>query len=105
VLDYLQGRGRFTGGGPARPDLILMDLNLPKRDGREVLSLIKSDPELRSIPVVIISTSDREEDVRRVLEGGAAAYISKSKGFDTYTAEIAGVTKYVRPAPPESGRS
>ena len=76
------------------PDLILMDLNLPKRDGREVLRTIKNDSKLSHLPVVIVSTSDREEDVRFAFATGAAAYISKSKGFDTYNEEISNVAQY-----------
>ena len=94
---------RALGSGPrgrrfksARPDLILLDLNLPKRDGREVLGIIRADPSLRSIPVVIVSTSDREEDIRYALGSGARAYISKSRGFDRYSDEISEVIKYVQ---------
>ena len=78
------------------PDLILLDLNLPKRDGREVLRIIKEDVSLKTIPVVIVSTSDRVEDVSYAFETGAVAYISKSSGFDKFNHELAGVTKYVR---------
>ncbi|GFO69098.1 response regulator [Geomonas limicola] len=60
-----------------RPDLILLDLNLPRKDGREVLSEIKSDPELRSIPVVILTTSQAEEDVYRSYNLHANCYITK----------------------------
>src|SRR5438270_10692946 len=77
VLDYLYHDHDF--GDVARfptPDIILLDLNLPKRDGREVLKLIKSDPLLKQIPVVIVSTSDREEDVHYAFHTGAVAYIS-----------------------------
>jgi chemotaxis family two-component system response regulator Rcp1 len=97
VLDRLAGKGEHSSAGVLRPDLILLDLNLPKRDGREVLSLLKADPSTSAIPVVIISTSDREEDVRRAFDAGARAYISKSKGFDRYAEEISHVTKYVAP--------
>jgi two-component system response regulator len=78
------------------PDLILLDLNLPKRDGREVLRVIKTDPGLREIPVVIVSTSDREEDVSYAFKMGAVAYISKSSGFDKFNEQIAGIHKYAR---------
>jgi CheY-like chemotaxis protein len=95
VLDYLLRRPPYEDEARfPRPDLILLDLNLPKRDGREVLGIIGSDPSLRSIPVVIVSTSDREEDVRLALGSGARAYISKSKGFDRFTDEISEVVKY-----------
>jgi CheY-like chemotaxis protein len=76
------------------PDLILLDLNIPKRDGREVLMIIKQDPSLRAIPVVIVSTSDREEVVAYAFKTGAVAYISKSGGFDKFNAEMAAVAQY-----------
>jgi chemotaxis family two-component system response regulator Rcp1 len=95
VLDYLYRHPPFDDAARApRPDLILLDLNLPKRDGREVLGIIGGDPSLRLIPVVIVSTSDREEDVRYALDNGARAYISKSRGFDRFTEEISEVVKY-----------
>ncbi len=96
VLDYLYRQGRFSGPGSVRPDLILLDLNLPKRDGREVLGLIRNDPSLSTIPVAIVSTSDREEDVQYATGLGVIAYISKSTGFDRYTAEIVKVTQLAR---------
>jgi two-component system, chemotaxis family, response regulator Rcp1 len=98
VLDYLTRKGVFEN--PAfspTPDLILLDLNLPKRDGREVLAMIKNDPLLKDLPVAIVSTSDREEDIQFAFRTGAIAYISKSSGFDRYVAEIGTVTRYARP--------
>ena len=97
VLDYLFRKAPYDDEARCpRPDLILLDLNLPKRDGREVLGIIRADPSLRSIPVVIVSTSDREEDIRYALGSGARAYISKSRGFDRYSDEISEVIKYVQ---------
>src|ERR1051325_3092215 len=58
-------RGKHNGSGPPRPDLVLLDLNLPRKDGREVLQEIKSDPTLRSIPVIVLTTSSAEEDIAR----------------------------------------
>jgi CheY-like chemotaxis protein len=96
VLDYLFRKPPFDDEAAyPRPDLILLDLNLPKRDGREVLGIIGAEEGLRAIPIVIVSTSDREEDVRFAMENGVRAYISKSKGFDRFTDEISDVTKYV----------
>ena len=98
VLDYLYRRGAYTE--PERcpvPNLILLDLNLPKHDGREVLRIIKGDEGLKEIPVVILSTSDREEDVTFAFQHGAAAYISKASGFDKFNAELGGVLKFARP--------
>ena len=78
------------------PDLILLDLNLPKRDGREVLKMIKEHPDVKDIPIVIVSTSDREEDVTYAMQTGAAAYISKSSGFDKFNEELSSVLVYAR---------
>jgi len=97
VLDYLYRRELYMNPGASpTPDLILLDLNLPKRDGREVLKVLKNDPALKDIPVVIVSTSDREEDVSYAFENGAAAYISKSIGFERFTREISEVSRYAR---------
>ena len=68
-----------------RPDLVLLDLNLPRLDGREVLSIIKADPVLRSIPCVILTTSDAEEDVMRSYDLHANAYVTKPVDFSTFT--------------------
>jgi CheY-like chemotaxis protein len=100
ILDYLFRRGAYTDDVQyPMPQLILLDLNLPKHDGREVLKLIKNDPNLKSIPVVIVSTSDREEDVVYARENGAAAYISKASGFDKFNAELGAVLQFALPAP------
>ena len=97
VLDYLFHKNNYTDSEKYPiPNLILLDLNLPKRDGREVLKIIKSDSGLKDIPVVIVSTSDRVEDVSYAMQTGAVAYISKSSGFDKFNQELAGVPKYVR---------
>jgi CheY-like chemotaxis protein len=96
VLDYLSRKPPFDDDAVyPRPDLILLDFNLPKRDGREVLGIIGADERLRGIPIVVVSTSDREEDLRFAMEHGVRAYISKSKGFDRFTDEISDVTKYL----------
>ena len=97
ALDYLCRKNIYTDVTRyPLPDLILLDFNLPKRDGREVLKVIKNDPTLQEIPIVIVSTSDREEDITYAFQTGAIAYISKSRGFDKFTAELAGVAKYAR---------
>lgn len=78
LLEYLRGQGVFTSVGAARrPGLILLDLNMPRKSGREVLREIKSDPELRAIPVVVLTTSDSESDVTYSYSEGANAYITK----------------------------
>ena len=82
ALEYLRRDGRHTDA--VRPDLILLDLNLPKRDGRQVLSEIKGDPELRRIPVVVLTTSEAEEDVLRSYDLHANAYVTKPVDFDRF---------------------
>ncbi len=67
-----------------RPDLVLLDLNLPRKDGREVLAEIKSDPELRSIPVVVLTTSKAEEDILRSYDLHANAYVTKPVDFNRF---------------------
>jgi two-component system, chemotaxis family, response regulator Rcp1 len=75
ALEYLYKRGRF--GKARRPDLILLDLNLPRTDGREVLRIVKGDPELKMIPIVILTTSKQDEDVLDSYLQGANAYVRK----------------------------
>jgi len=95
ALDYLFRQNAYSDSAVSpRPHLILLDLNLPKRDGREVLRVIREDETLRHIPVVIVSTSDREEDVTYAFQTGAVAYISKSCGFDKFNEQLGGVAQY-----------
>lgn len=83
LLEYLGRRGRYGGpDAPARPGLILLDLNMPRVDGREALRAIKADPELRQIPIVILTTSRAEEDVFRSYDLGANSFISKPVTFN-----------------------
>jgi CheY-like chemotaxis protein len=95
VMDYLRGCGRFTGAaaGP-RPGLILLDLNMPRMDGREVLAAIKSDPELRSIPVVVLTTSKAEADIVRSYDLGANSFITKPVTFDGLVTVLREVGRY-----------
>ena len=83
LLDYLYQRGRFAGetGKAPRPGLILLDLNMPKMDGRDALKRIKGDPTLRDIPVVMLSTSRRDEDVVRSYQLGVNSFITKPVTF------------------------
>jgi two-component system, chemotaxis family, response regulator Rcp1 len=82
ALAFLRQEGKYAN--EARPDLILLDLNLPKKDGREVLAEIKEDPELRHIPVVVLTTSTAEQDVLRTYDLHANCYISKPVDFDQF---------------------
>ena len=82
LLQYLRGEGPYDEPGTApRPDLILLDLNMPKIDGREALAEIKADPNLRRIPVVVLTTSKAEEDIFRTYDLGVAGYITKPATF------------------------
>jgi CheY-like chemotaxis protein len=83
LLDYLMRRGRFTQPASApRPGLILLDLNMPKKDGRETLREIKADRDLRCIPVVVFTTSKASADIGAMYELGANSFISKPIQFD-----------------------
>lgn len=83
LLDYLLHRGRFAAEGASpKPGLILLDLNMPKKDGREALKEIKAYPELRRIPIVVMTTSKAEEDIYRSYELGASSFITKPVTFD-----------------------
>jgi len=77
-------RGQPPHEGAPRPDLVLLDLNLPRRDGREVLAEIKGDERLRTIPVVVLTTSEAEEDVLRSYALHANAYVTKPVDFDRF---------------------
>jgi two-component system, chemotaxis family, response regulator Rcp1 len=79
AMDFLFKRGEYTD--VPRPDLIVLDLNLPKKDGREVLAEIKSNPDLKRIPVVVLSTSRNEEDIIQSYELHVNCYISKSRNL------------------------
>jgi CheY-like chemotaxis protein len=80
--DMLNRRGEYAGA--RRPDLILLDLNLPRKDGRELLTEIKGDAELRTIPVVVLTTSEAEEDVLRSYQLHANAYVTKPVDFERF---------------------
>lgn len=83
LMDYLNRRGKFTDPETApRPGLILLDLNMPRKDGREALKEIKESPELRRIPVVVMTTSKAEEDIFRSYDSGASSFITKPVTFD-----------------------
>ena len=95
ALDYLFQRGRYTRGLNApRPDIILLDLNLPKRNGLEILEQIKHDDLLREIPVIVLTTSDRDEDVRRCYRNGANNYLTKPVQFDECVKLVANIEQY-----------
>lgn len=83
LMDYLKNRGKFAEKFYyPRPDLILLDLNMPRKDGREALKEIKNDPELKSIPVIVLTTSSTEEDIQRTYEMGVNSFITKPVTYD-----------------------
>jgi len=82
ALQFLRREGEYADA--PRPGLILLDLNLPRRDGREVLAELKDDPELRLIPVVVLTTSEAEDDIVRSYSLHANAYVSKPVDFDRF---------------------
>jgi CheY-like chemotaxis protein len=95
LMDYLHRRGKYEPPAAApRPGLILLDLNMPKKDGREALREIKSDPELRQIPIVILTTSKAEEDILRSYDSGASSFISKPVTFNGLVELMKGLSRY-----------
>lgn len=83
LLDLLAHRGSYAGEAAVpRPGLILLDLNMPRMDGQEALRIIKADPKLKSIPVVILTTSRAEEEIYRAYQLGANSYVTKPVTFD-----------------------
>jgi len=84
LLDYLYNRGKYSNKDEwPRPGLILLDLNMPRKDGREALVEIKNDPGLRRIPVVALTTSQAEEDILSTYEWGISGYVTKPMHFST----------------------
>jgi CheY-like chemotaxis protein len=77
-----------------RPDLVLLDLNLPRLDGHEVLSIVKSDPELRRIPIVVLTTSESEEDIFRSYDLHANAYVAKPVGFESFMSVVRQIDEF-----------
>jgi CheY-like chemotaxis protein len=95
LMDYLQRQGKYAPPAEApRPGLILLDLNMPKKDGREALREIKSDPDLRQISVVVLTTSKAEEDIYSSYDSGASSFISKPVTFEGLVDVMKGLGKY-----------
>lgn len=95
LLDYLHHQGSYTSlGEQPRPYLILLDLNMPRKDGREALREIKADPQLRRIPVVILTTSQAEEDIARTYDLGASSFIVKPHDFETLVSLVQTINHY-----------
>jgi len=95
ALDYLYRKGKFAEPDSSpRPDLILLDLNMPNLDGRAVLTRIKGDPELRRIPVVILTTSSQEEDILRSYDLGVNSYVTKPVRMEGFVKAIRDLEHY-----------
>ena len=95
LMDYLHRRGKFSNPHESpKPGLILLDLNMPRKDGREALKEIKSNDLLRRIAIVVLTTSDAEEDIVSSYELGVSAYIRKPVTFDGLISVIKSIGKY-----------
>jgi CheY-like chemotaxis protein len=95
LMDYLHRRGKYIPPAVApRPGLILLDLNMPKKDGREALREIKADPHLRQIPVVVMTTSKAHEDIFQSYDTGASSFISKPVTFEGLIDVMKGLGRY-----------
>jgi CheY-like chemotaxis protein len=92
AIAYMRKQGRYAD--VTTPDLVLLDLNLPRRDGREVLLEIKGDPDLRRIPVVVLTTSEAEEDVLAAYNLHANAYVRKPVDFDQFVAAVRAIDDF-----------
>lgn len=92
AMAHLRKQGRY--GESSRPDLILLDLNLPKKDGREVLAEIKTDPHLKRIPVVVLTTSQAEEDILKAYNLNANCYITKPVDLEQFLRIVKSIEEF-----------
>ena len=106
ALDFIYQRGKYSNSRDApRPGLILLDIRLPKVDGLEVLRQIKSDPEHKSIPVVMLTTSSRDEEIARAYDEGVNSYVTKPVEFAEFASKIKNIGMYwalITSLPPEN---
>ncbi len=95
LMEYLHREGKYTEEGSApRPGMILLDLNMPRKDGREALREIKADPKLRKIPIVVLTTSKAEEDILRTYDLGVNSFITKPITFDSLVTTLETLGNY-----------
>lgn len=95
LMDYLKRRGKYSDPASSpRPAILLLDLNMPKKDGREALDDIKADPALRQIRIIILTTSKADEDVYRAYDVSATSFITKPVNFDALVEAIKALGKY-----------
>jgi two-component system response regulator len=94
AVDYLFRKGSYAGTAWRSPSLILLDLNLPRMNGREVLERVRANPELRTVPVVVLTTSRRQEDVQQMYASGANTYIEKPQDFNRFVQVLQTIHRY-----------
>lgn len=95
LMDFLKRRGKYTDPATSpRPGLILLDLNMPRKDGREALMEIKADPELRAIPIIVLTTSKSEEDILKSYDLGVNCFISKPVLFEELIDVVRSIGQY-----------
>ena len=94
LMDYLLAKGDYEGKETLRPGIILLDLNMPRKDGREALSEIKANDDLRNIPVVVFTTSKAEEDVFRTYQLGVSSFITKPVTFNNLLDVMTSLGRY-----------
>lgn len=92
AMEYLRREGEFSGA--VRPDLILLDLNLPRKDGREVLAEIKTDEDLKAIPVVVLTTSQLEEDILKAYMSHANCYVAKPVDLHNFLSVVTAIEHF-----------
>ena len=92
AMEFLGRRNAYANA--PRPDLILLDLNLPRKDGREVLAELKSDPDLRTIPVVVLTTSKDDQDIAQVYQLQANCYIAKPVDFKQFVSVVRAIEHF-----------
>ncbi len=92
AMSFLRREGVYVGA--PRPNLVLLDLNLPRKDGRQVLAEMKADPELRRIPVVVLTTSQAEQDIMRSYDLHANCYITKPVDLDRFITVVRSIEEY-----------
>jgi CheY-like chemotaxis protein len=92
AMDFLHRRGEHASA--PRPDLILLDLNLPRKNGREVLAEIKADPDLRKIPIVVLTTSSADEDILKAYDLNANCYVVKPVGFENFMQAVQSIRHF-----------
>ena len=92
AMEFLRKMGKYADA--PRPDVILMDLNMPRKDGRRTLKEIKEDPDLKGIPIIILTVSDAEEDIIKSYDLHANCYVTKPMDFDELSRVVSGIEKF-----------